>query len=315
MSDIKKKLSVEEQVAYLQTKGVKFEKMTCEEAIEYLRENNNYFKITAYRKNFPKHPDGDCKGQYIQLDFAMLKDLAVIDMRIRAIFVQMALDVEHFAKVKLIKVVAESEDDGYNIISRFFEHLKSEDEKEGTTFYTSLKAELKRNENNPYCGSLIKKYKDSLPVWAFVELVSYGSFIRFYKFVSLEFELPELADDFYLLMTIKELRNACAHNNCIINEMGLRDAKRSLDHKISRKLGAGGISKETRQKTKNERMRQLVTLLYMHVTLSSSGVIQHKKELLNDLVNRMNKHSDYYKDNDLVLTTFSFFKKVVDIFY
>ena len=91
-------LDTDGQIAHLQAKGVKFEKMSVEDAKQYLTKNNNYFKLRAYRKNFPKHPGGDFEGQYIDLDFAMLKDLAIIDMRLRYVLIHLALDIEHFAK-------------------------------------------------------------------------------------------------------------------------------------------------------------------------------------------------------------------------
>lgn len=64
-------LDTDGQICHLISKGVKFEIITVEDARTYLANNNNYFKIRAYRKNFPKHPDGTLKGKYINLDFAM----------------------------------------------------------------------------------------------------------------------------------------------------------------------------------------------------------------------------------------------------
>ena len=48
-------LNIEEQIAYLKSKGVRFEIMKEEEAKEYLAFHNNYFKLTAYRKNYNKY--------------------------------------------------------------------------------------------------------------------------------------------------------------------------------------------------------------------------------------------------------------------
>ena len=95
-------LNSQEQIDHLINKGVVFDLISTEEAKLYLDKNNNYFKLRAYRKNFPKHPDGSNKDKYINLDFAMLKDLAIIDMRLRYVLLHMALDIEHFSKVKLL---------------------------------------------------------------------------------------------------------------------------------------------------------------------------------------------------------------------
>lgn len=46
----KRKLTVEEQVAHLKSKGVQFMIMDEAAAMTYLRKNSNYFKVASYRK-------------------------------------------------------------------------------------------------------------------------------------------------------------------------------------------------------------------------------------------------------------------------
>ena len=80
---LKPQLTPKEQIEHLKKKGVKFNYISEDEAIKYLSDNNNYFKLRAYRKSFEKYTEGENEGKYIDLDFAMLKDLAIIDMRFR----------------------------------------------------------------------------------------------------------------------------------------------------------------------------------------------------------------------------------------
>jgi abortive infection bacteriophage resistance protein len=47
---IKPKLSLDGQIEHLKEKGVLFNIMDETVAKEYLAQNNNYFKLTAYRK-------------------------------------------------------------------------------------------------------------------------------------------------------------------------------------------------------------------------------------------------------------------------
>ena len=47
-------LDVEGQVQHLKDKGITFQLVNDEEAKEYLRNNNYYFKLTSYRKNYEK---------------------------------------------------------------------------------------------------------------------------------------------------------------------------------------------------------------------------------------------------------------------
>ena len=99
----KPKLSLDEQIEHLKDKGILFNIMDESDAKKYLEQNNNYFKLTAYRKNYNKHPDGKYKGKYINLEFAYLVDMAIIDMRLRYQIVHMALDIEHHAKLQLLR--------------------------------------------------------------------------------------------------------------------------------------------------------------------------------------------------------------------
>lgn len=74
---LKPMLSTKEMVAYLKEKNIKFEYMKENEAEKYLRENNNYYSVVAYRNNFERYfIDGKFIDRYVCLDFAYLVDLA-----------------------------------------------------------------------------------------------------------------------------------------------------------------------------------------------------------------------------------------------
>lgn len=91
-------LTPREQVEHLISKGVKFELWPEDEAEDYLRKNNSYFRLRSYRSNFAKRVGGEQDGQYIGLDFAMLVDLSIIDMYLRNELLPLTLDIEHFPK-------------------------------------------------------------------------------------------------------------------------------------------------------------------------------------------------------------------------
>ncbi len=304
-------LDVEGQIRHLQSKGVQFNRMSVDEATEYLHKNNNYFKLCAYRKNFPKHPGGSREGQYINLDFAFLKDLSIIDMLMRYTFIQMALDVEHFAKVKLLRIVENSDDDGYQIVEDFLNDLKYNN----ASSYSRLLTSLENNKNNPYCGGIIRTYENCYPIWAFIEIVPFGTMMYFYGFCSDLFYDSSLIDDFHLLKDINQLRNATAHSNCLIHQMGEKDSLHKPNYGMLRALSE--ISKTKRKsQLKNERLRQMITLLYAHTKLvKSEGVQHHTQCKLNSLVTRMYQNIEYYEANDTILASFSFFREVVDIFF
>jgi len=308
MNIIKPKLDVAGQIEHLCSKGVKFDIISKEDALSYLSENNNYFKLRSYRKNYPKHPDGKNAGKYINLDFAFLKDLSIIDMRLRYLLLHMALDVEHFAKVKLISEVCSSDEDGYEIVSDFQSSL-AEEQKE------ALSKEIDRSSSSPYCVDIINKYKeDGFPIWAFVEIISLSRFISFYDFCAERLDNDDIKDDFYLMQSIKGLRNATAHNNCILNDLKPRTSRFRTNYDVMEKLGKISISKSTRnRKMSNIRIQQIVTLLYTHKKLvTSTGIKKHQANELHSLFERIYRNMDYYKSNNTISSVFSFLKKIVD---
>ena len=121
-------LSAEELIKHLDDKGIKFELSSKEDAKKYLEENNNYFKLSSYRKNFQKYESGERIGQYINLDFEMLKDLSIIDMRLRKTMLNMVLDLEHYAKIRMLKKVETTTKDEYTLVEDYIQDLKNKKE-------------------------------------------------------------------------------------------------------------------------------------------------------------------------------------------
>ena len=304
----RQKLDVVGQINHLCNKGVKFNIASEELAMSYLSKNNNFFRLRAYRKNYPKHPGGENAGKYINLDFEFLKDLATIDMRLRYILIHMALDVEHFAKVKLLSIISASQEDGYSIVADFIGSLSKEHEE-------SLKKEIDRNAVSPYCGDIILKYQtDGFPVWAFLEIIPFGRFVSFYKYCADRFNILDMTDDFFLMQSVKDIRNACAHNNCILNDLKPHTTAYRTNYGVMVELGKTEISKGVRtRKMSNIRIQQIVTLLHSHRKLvASTGVHYKQANELHSLLTRMFRHIDYYKDNGVILSAFHFIKNVVD---
>ena len=291
IQSIKPLLNTDGQINHLIKKGVSFNYMSESDARSYLEQNNNYFRLRAYRKNFDKHPDVPHKGNYINLDFAMLVDLSVIDMRLRYILLEFVRDVEHFAKVLLLRKVTEACEDGYQIVSDYFDALKTNDILLNTNSYDRLQDELHRNRDNPYCGGIIDKYDGNYPIWAFVEVIPMGSFIHFFEFCSRRLNDSALLDIVYLLKTVKDLRNAAAHSNCILHDLAAQDAKHKANRNMIQKL-SGIPNKSRSKKLNNERMRQITTLLYTHnLIVTSPGVHNRAATKLSELKDRMNRNT------------------------
>lgn len=309
--ELKPMLTPSELIEHLETKGVKFELINRENAKKYIEENNNYFKLVSYRKNFPKYQNGENYGKYIGLDFKMLMDLSIIDMRIRKTMLSIVLDVEHYAKVKLLSKIENESKDGYTIVEEYMQDLKSKNE------YECLESELNKNKTGTYCGDLVTKYDGEYPIWVFVEIVPFGRLIKFYRFIAEKLKDKKMINESYMLMDVRELRNACAHNNCIINDLKSGTSKYPANYIVLNTIAKMGISKKVRDnKLSNTRIKQLITLLYLNKNIvTSQGVLNHQAKSLNELKERIEHNIDYYEKNELIKTSFNFLNKIIDIWY
>lgn len=311
MEIAKPKLSLDGQIEHLKEKGVLFNIMNEAEAKEYLAQHNNYFKLTAYRKNYDKHPDGENKDKYINLEFAYLVDLAVIDMKLRYRTVHMALDLDHHTKLQLLRKMDEYDEDGYQVVRDYIDSL---DEKQRKIF----DGEINRNKGNIYCGDIIAKYEGAFPVWAFIEIVPFGRLVAFYGFCADRFADKLMKDTFYRLLTCKEIRNASAHSNCILNNLKARTATHRTNNAVTAALMAiEGMNKNFRKnRMSNARIQQVVTLLYTHKDMvESDGIKQSEGEELKKIMDRIDKNYDYYSTNPMKKRTFDFLKLVIDSWF
>ena len=133
----------------------------------------------------------------------------------------MCLDIEHFIKVYLLTMIENnSKEDGYYIVDEFLKYIDENSK-------NKIIGNIVRNIGNPYCGELIQKYnitKDTkeltdFPIWAFIEIISFGQLRELYKFYHDLYSVTDSNDTIFLLQTVNQIRNAAAHSNCIINNL------------------------------------------------------------------------------------------------
>ena len=95
-------MSARAQVSYLRDeKNVSFELMGEEDAVAFLEERSFFFKLKAFAKDFEKYSckPGE-KGRYVNLDFGHLVELSKLDKTLRSLVLDLALDIEHYLKVR-----------------------------------------------------------------------------------------------------------------------------------------------------------------------------------------------------------------------
>ena len=98
-------MKISDMVSYLKNKNIKFECCSEQDAETYLKENNNYYNVTSYKNNFVKYQCGELEGKYIDLNFAYLKDLSIIDYRTRLVLFKLIIDIKHYLKIRILNTI------------------------------------------------------------------------------------------------------------------------------------------------------------------------------------------------------------------
>lgn len=315
-------MKISEMVPYLKEKNIKFEIMSELEAEKYLKYNNNYYNVTAYKHNFERYfINGEFVDKFIDLDFAYLKDLAIIDHRSRLVLFKMIIDIEHYLKIRILNLIENiNEEDGYRIVNMYLEK-DFNDEK----FPKKVHNSIFKKVGSEYYHKVFSKYDidkdkklENILVWEFLEIITFGELVNFYEFFAKEYELKNEIKNVFILREIVKLRNAIAHNSCVLCDLDKKDNNFAPDYKIVNYLNNCEIRKETRDnKLSNSRIRQITYTLYMfNEIVTSTGVKTNVTKDINDLFyERIILHNEYYNNNELLKSIYAYFDKIIKKHY
>ena len=310
-------MKIVELVPHLKRKNIKFEKCSENDAIKYLTENNNYYNVTAYKNNFVKYQCGEFKGKYIDLDFAYLKDLAIIDYRTRLLLFKMIIDIEHYLKIRILNTIENIDnEDGYNVVNLYLEKDYNDPK-----FPKRVHDSIRKKISNDYYKKIFSKYDinkdkkiENIPIWEFLEIITFGELVNFFEFYTREYNLDDNKYVF-ILREINKLRNAVAHNSCVLSELDKKDNLHRADTLIINYLKECGIGKENRNnKLANSRIRQITYTLYMfNIIVSSEGIRNNVKHDITKLFyGRIILNNKYYTNNGLLKSIYNYFDKIIE---
>lgn len=275
---------VDEQIELLKQENITFEKISIEEAKEYLIKNNNYRNLCLYKNLFEKYYiDGKYINKYIDLDFAYLKDLAIIDFELRLFLYDIISDIEHYLKFRIINLI----DSDNNVIRKY----------------------LIRDKENKYTKNL----SENTSIEDLLDLLPFGKLIEFYEFFVKTSKLKEDKKYVNLLKEIVTLRNRVYHNNKILANLNETVENYIINPDVLDYLKKCKIDKESRNVISNSTIRQLTYTLYMfNILVTSEEIKEHIKELLHKLFfERIIKNKNFYKKNKLLKSVYKYFKKII----
>lgn len=297
------KLTIPQQIEHMKSKGVTYNIYSEEEAAAFLESNTYFFKIKSYDKNYTINPT---TGKYKGLDFAYLRELSVLDMLFRRLILHATLDIEHYLKVRLLKSLSENpNEDGYSIVRLFF------------NIHPEVQATIMKKADNSMCKDLVEKLqREEYALWNVIEVMSFGDFIMLYDL----YDQNNGGHDESLircLFPVRCLRNAAAHNNCLLNSL-LRPYSRTikpylyLSSYIGKIPGVGPTSRE--KKLSNPVIHDFMAVLYVYKTIvTSEPTINHFSDELHELFDkRMLRHKDYFTSNESIASAYVFVTKIIN---
>lgn len=303
-----RKLSTLEQIDHMKLKGIKFNIIDEQKAIQFLEFNNYYFKLKSYAKNYEKYLRGEECGKYLNLEFAYLVELSTLDLHLRKFIIKLCLDIEHHLKLKLVRDCCNNTlEDGYSIIEEFLRHnpnIKSDLEYKTTTY-------------NTVTHDLLVKFKDKLAIWNIVEVLTFGDFKKLYtKYYE---KYPSNDSLIHFIWSVNFLRNAAAHNNCLLNSLKKPYSRVERNKAITPILSRNkNIKPDDRvKKMSNPIISDFIITLYVFRESVQSEAIKEKtiKELLDLLDNRALRNKDYFKNNPWIKSSYNFIRKNVDFLF
>lgn len=302
---MKQLLSIEELIQHMKNRGITFNEISENDAKQFLQNNNYYMKLAAYRANYDKCDTGKRQGQYKKLDFGYLKELSTIDMYLRYIVMDMCLNIEHVIKVRLIKNITNNpSEDGYDIVRKFI----AQDDN------LRILKNIRSHKSGEYCKDLIEKYYPYFPVWVFVELISFGDLLYFCSFYEKIYGVQIINNK--LMNTVRDVRNAAAHSNCLLNKMTEKiDSTKQVNNEISSFIiGMKNISKTSRVNNLSYKFtNSFVTVLYVYDSLMNEIPKQKRYKEIQEFMNgRVVKNKQFFQSNSKIVGVYNFHKKVID---
>lgn len=161
-------------------------------------------------------------------------------------------------------------------------------------------------ETSPYSKNVVRKYKDqAIPYWCLMELMSFGPVIALYKacfkkdgLISDDHECATLKETGNLLRRAQVLRNAAAHEDCLLNSL-TEYRKDSSTSSVRRKLATYNLDENIVAQVASVQIAMdfAATLMCYDIVVPSGESRSEASSRFADVTNRMIQHEDWFTKN------------------
>jgi len=318
---MKEKLNIDKQIDYMKnTKNIRFAENEEENAKYFLKNSTYFYKLKSYAKLFDINKN---TGEYWELYYKQLVEISKIDLYLRRILFNMCLSIEHQLKLNLINdITNDCDEDGYSIVKIFFRE------------YPNAHEAFSKKSTKSYCSDIYNKYYDDIPIWALVELLSFKELIDLHemyyskKATKLGKSYTSKIENFS--WSVRIIRNACAHNNCILNSLKndnielnfqLLSEIYKLKQNVNGKPDSSDKQKFQKKLLKHDVINDILATIILFNKITTSTKI--KENALLDIKNlferRMIKEKDLFNikksDHKFIINSVKFVKEIIDLLY
>lgn len=301
---------MQDTIMDMKLRGITFSYISEEKATSIMETEYTASMLMRYSSLFECYHSTDKAGKFLDLDFAYLYDIALIDSELQKIIICLCMDMERSLKTAFIsdcirvgyrdKIVKDFVEEDYEYVAYFYN-------------VHNLDAAAKRIMGDSRV--------DDLSLDDFLELITFGTFQRlsafFYRKFAQELYGKPTAPFEQFLDSVRMLRNSAAHNNAII--AGIADpnsAEFRQNYLLSSYLGRHGIKNCTLKTNMSKQpIHDLSCLLHLYSIMVPCSVKQHSmSEFLRFLHERCTRHSEYYIKNAELISAYRFIEQVINVY-
>ena len=255
-----------------------------------------------------------------------------MDLKLRTVILSICIDIEHSLKMKILQNFEISTDNGYDIVQRFFNcnQFKGDIvarnifEKRHSFYIKGLLSKYIKNVDGLNTEHLFliqnnnSNFYLDIPIWVLLETLTFGDLINFYDFYYDDIKNYQALHtcnppiNCNILHSIKSLRNACAHNNCILSN--LKDKTSYAPSNVKSFLGKINVNNSAiRSRMINRTILEIACVLYSLYYIVPQKVKTHD---INQFKIVLEEYDKKYKqilcNNTIIDSSFEFLKKCID---